>query len=89
MSYRKKVLAGDLPGDWGRSTAAHFPDQYDRDRFVLSVTTAVDSGWLAEPMLDDARGAWVRWRPGQFLRLNDVAYAHHGRITVALVHRRA
>jgi hypothetical protein len=33
-------------------------------------------------MLDEVRGALVRWRPGQFLRLNDIAYAHGGRIVV-------
>jgi len=33
-------------------------------------------------MLDKVRGALVRWRPGQFLRLNDTAYAHGGKIVV-------
>jgi hypothetical protein len=33
-------------------------------------------------MLHDVRGALVRWRPGMFLRLNDIAYAHGGRIII-------
>ena len=33
-------------------------------------------------MPDENRGALVRWRPGQFLGLNDIAYAHGGRISV-------
>jgi hypothetical protein len=35
-----------------------------------------------EPMLDKVRDALVRWRPGQFLRLADIAYAHGGKIVV-------
>jgi len=37
-------------------------------------------------MPDDDLGAEVRWRRGQFLRLNDVAYAHGGRIVVQVAH---
>ncbi len=37
-------------------------------------------------MAGDQLGAQVRWRPGRFLRLNDVAYAHGGRIVVAVGH---
>ncbi len=33
-------------------------------------------------MDDEGRGALVRWRPGKFLGLNDVAYAHGGKIAV-------
>jgi hypothetical protein len=33
-------------------------------------------------MLDLLRSAMIRWRPGQFLGLNDIAYAHGGRIAV-------
>ena len=33
-------------------------------------------------MPDDGLGANVRWRPGRFSRLNDVAYKHGGRIIV-------
>jgi hypothetical protein len=38
-------------------------------------------------MPHDGLGAQVRWRPGRFLRLNDVAYAHGGRIVVNVMHR--
>jgi hypothetical protein len=38
-------------------------------------------------MPDEGRSARVRWRPGQFLRLNDVAYTHGGRIVVTVTHR--
>jgi hypothetical protein len=38
-------------------------------------------------MPDDGLGAKVRWRPGRFSRLNDVAYAHGGRILVTIVRR--
>jgi hypothetical protein len=33
-------------------------------------------------MPDDGLGAQTRWRPGRFLGLNDLAYAHGGRIVV-------
>ncbi len=39
-------------------------------------------------MIDEVRGALVRWRPGQFLGLNDIAYAHGGRIVVTAGRRR-
>jgi hypothetical protein len=40
-------------------------------------------------MLDEVRGALVRWRPGHFLGLNDIAYAHGGRIVVSADHGRS
>ena len=68
-------------GPW---TAARFQSQEARDRFLHVVTTRQTSEVDVEvkPMPDEGRGALVRWRPGQFLGLNDVAYAHGGRITV-------
>ena len=53
-----------------------------------TITRTQDDGWGAEVMPDDSLGAQVRWRPGRFSRLNDVAYAHGGRILVAIVRRR-
>ena len=51
--------------------------------FGLSpVAHAQDSGWGAEALTGDVRGARVRWRRGGFLRLNDLAYAHGGRIVL-------
>ena len=41
----------------------------------------------AKAMPGVASGAWVRWRPGRFLSLNDVAYAHGGRIAVTRRYR--
>ena len=46
-----------------------------------------DNDVEVEAMNDESRGASVRWRPGKFLGLNDVAYAHGGRITVTPRHR--
>ena len=80
MDYRKPrpiPLAGFLP--W---TAAHFPTQEIRDRFLHDATALPPGDVEVEPMLDEARGALVRWRTGKFLDLNDIAYAHGGRIVV-------
>ena len=63
-------------------TAAHFPTQEIRDGFLLVVATLPVGDVEVEPMRHEARGALVRWRPGKFLGLNDVAVAHGGRITV-------
>ncbi len=63
-------------------TTARFQTQEIRDRFLHAATTLPARDIEAEPMLDEVRGALVRWRPGKFLGLNDVAYAHGGRIVV-------
>lgn len=63
-------------------TAAHFQTQEIRDHFLHVAATLPPSGVEAHPKLDDVRCALVRWRPGQFLSLNDIAYAHGGRIVV-------
>ncbi len=65
-----------------RWTAAHFPTQEIRDRFLHVARTLQARDVEAKPMPDDVRGALVRWRPGEFLGLNDIAYAHGGRIIV-------
>ena len=67
--------------------AAHFRTEEARDRFLSVVATLQTSEIEVEPMPDDNRGAWVRWRPGHFLDLNDVAYAHGGRINVTATPR--
>ena len=66
-------------------TIAHFQTQAIRDRFLHAAATLPARDVEVEPMLDEVRGALVRWRPGQFLRLNDIAYAHGGRIIVDVV----
>jgi len=63
--------------------SAHFQTQETRDRFLHVAATLPAGDVEVEPMLDEVRGALVRWRPGQFLRLNDIAYAHGGRIITA------
>ena len=63
-------------------TSAHFQTQEIRDRFLRAAATLLARGVEVEPMLAEVRGALVRWRPGQFLGLNDIAYAHGGRIVV-------
>ena len=63
-------------------TATHFPTQKMRDHFLRVAANLPTGDVEVEPMLDEIRGALVRWRPGQFLRLNDIAYAHGGRIVV-------
>jgi hypothetical protein len=80
VSVRKPVaLPQSAFAPW---SAAHFQTQEIRDRFLYAVATLPESDVEVEPMLDEVRGALVRWRPGQFLRLNDIAYAHGGRIIV-------
>jgi hypothetical protein len=70
------------PADFVPWTVAHFQTQEIRDRFLQDAATLPARDVETEPMLDDVRGAMVRWRPGQFLVLNDIAYAHGGRIVV-------
>jgi len=63
-------------------TAAHFQSQERRDRFVDVAAILPVSDVEVEPMADEVRGARVRWRPGKFLGLNDLVYAHGGRIVL-------
>ena len=80
MSVRKPV---PIPlSDFVPWTAAHFQTEEIRDRFLRVAATLPVQDVEIEPMLDEVRCALVRWRPGQFLRLNDIAYAHGGRIIV-------
>jgi hypothetical protein len=68
-------------------TIARFQTEEARDRFLNVVATRPTNEVEGEPMPDEGRVARVRWRPGQFLRLNDVAYNHGGRIDVTVTHR--
>jgi hypothetical protein len=77
------------PSEFGPWTAARFQDREGRDRFLHGVTTLERSDVEVHPMPDEDRAALVRWRPGKFLSLNDVAYAHGGRIIISLTRRRA
>ena len=64
-------------------TAAHFQSEESRDQFLVVAATLSARDVEAGPMCNEARGALVRWRPGKFLGLNDVVYAHGGRIVVS------
>ena len=70
------------PTEFAPWTTAHFQTQGIRDRFLRVAATLPVRDVEVEPMLDEVRGALVRWRPGKFLGLNDIAYAHGGRIVV-------
>ena len=63
-------------------TSACFRTEEARDRFLLAAATLPASDAEIRPMHDESRGAWVRWRQGKFLGLNDLAYAHGGKIAV-------
>ena len=86
MSHARKPPTDGPSIDWGPWATVRFPTEVARDEFVGSVASKPDAGWGAEVMAGDQRGAQVRWRPGRFLRLNDVAYAHGGRIVVNTGH---
>ena len=84
----RKIAVGEIQNNWGPWTAVRFQTEDARDGFLYSVAQTQDGGWGAEAMTTDVRGAQVRWQRGWFLRLNDVAYAHGGRIVVGLVRHR-
>jgi len=83
-----KSFADLAANTWGPWAPVRFQTVTARDDFLLSVAHRADSGWGAEAMGADGRGAQVRWRRGSFLRLNDVAYAHGGRIVVQVMQHR-
>jgi hypothetical protein len=70
-----------LPNEFVPWTAAHFQTREIRDRFIHVAAALPANDVEVEPMPHEGRGALVRWRPGQFLGLNDLAHAHGGRIT--------
>lgn len=68
-------------GPW---TSARFQSQDARDRFLRDVENLGTREVGAEAMRDADEGAWVRWRQGQFLALNDIAYENGGRIVLSV-----
>jgi len=70
-------------------TTAHFLTREARDRFLRAAATLPERDVEVRPLYNECCGASVRWRPGKFLGLNDVAYAHGGKITVILKPRGA
>jgi len=86
MMRFKKLPAVD-PNIWGPWSGARFQTEAARDGFLHSVADTQDGGWAAQAMPNEDRAAQVRWRPQRFLGLNDIAYAHGGRIVVTIVRR--
>ena len=80
VTYIKKITASVRASQWGPWTPANFQSEGARDQFLDTVAKTDDCGWNAEAMPHDAKSAQVRWLPGKFLRLNDLAYSHGGRI---------
>ena len=68
------------PADFAPWATARFQTREIRDRF-LSVAALLPTSEV-EAMPHECRAALVRWRLGQFLGLNDIAYAHGGRIVL-------
>ena len=87
MAHRRKAITSDAIGDWAPHYLAWFPDEASRDRFLLSVAAGEHMAWQVERDADDDRGAWVRWRSGHFLGLNDMVYAQQGRINITVARR--
>jgi len=83
-----RSFADTVADAWGPWAPVRFQTVDARDEFLLSVAARADSAWAFQAMTEDGRGAEVRWRPGSFLRLNDVAYAHGGRIVVQVTSHR-
>lgn len=59
-----------------------FRTEEARDRFLEVAANLPASEVESAPMPDERLSAVVRWRPGNFLGLNDLAYAHGGKIAV-------
>ena len=83
-----KSFATAAADAWGPWAPVRFQTMGARDEFLVSGAARADSAWSVQAMRGDGKGAQVRWRPGSFLRLNDVAYAHGGRIVVQVMHHR-
>ena len=73
-------------GPW---TPARFPSSAARDRFLNAVAGLQITEVEGAVMPNEARAALVRWRPGHFLGLNDIAYSLGGRILVDMSKRHA
>jgi hypothetical protein len=76
---RKPPKHSPLP-DFGPWTTAFFHTEEARDRFLRVAASQLANDVEVKSLSNHCRRAAVRWRPGKFLGLNDVAYAHGGRI---------
>ena len=68
--------------NFGPWSSVRFPSKDARDEFLGEVP-ALSTGEVQVEVVcvpGEDHTVQVRWRPGQFLRLNDVAYAHGGRL---------
>jgi len=74
--------------EFGPWSSARFHTVEARDRFLSVVATQQTTEVEVTPMPHEGHAALVRWRPGQFLGLNDVAYANGGRIILPAMRRR-
>lgn len=73
------------PSDFTPWTGAHFQTEAFRDCFLRRAASELRAGDVeVEPQADDRLVAMVRWRPGSFLELNDLAHANGGRISVSV-----
>jgi hypothetical protein len=89
MAHIRKLPARGPSIEWGPWSAAHFSNRNARDGFLSAVANNVADEWEAKSELDDDLAVWVRWRPGRFLRLNDLAVSHRGRIVFTVEPRQA
>lgn len=87
MTHRRKLPAVEQD-NWGPWSAARFQTEAARDGFLRSIENRQDEGWAAQAMPNESLAARVRWRRQRFLGLNDIAYAHGGRIVVTIARRR-
>lgn len=81
--YIRKPPKYSPQADFGPWTTAFFDTEEARDSFLRIAETRLANDVEVKSLSDHRRRAAVRWRPGKFLGLNDVAYAHGGRILVS------
>ena len=84
----RKIRTSEIQDNWGPWAAVRFQTEGARNGFLSAIADAHDTGCGAEALANNGCSAQVRWLPGRFLRLNDVAYAHGGRIVVSVPRRR-
>jgi hypothetical protein len=71
---------GPLLSEFLPWASARFHSQETRDQFLRVTAMLPANNVEAEPMPNERLSALVRWRPGHFLGLNDIAYSLGGRI---------
>jgi len=66
--------------EFGPWTAARFHTEKARDAFLTGIANLQATDIESVPMPKESCGALVRWRPGRFLGVNDIAHANGGRV---------